>query len=88
MMGWIDKYPRVKKVIEWISPTLFILFAFLLGTLWNIDKVSDECNEFIIDNYFTQDMQRCLLDQQRVFMLPNGSEYTVPDFNFNIGGES
>jgi len=67
------------KIFDFIHFILIIIFGFLLGITYNVDKTQDACNQFVIDNYFTYDMQRCLLSQGQIFKVP----YSNQTFNLS-----
>ena len=64
-----NKYPVAWDIL---IAVLIFGFAFFLGQLYSIDRFEDSCNQFVVDNYYTQDMQRCLLYYGKSFTIPFG----------------
>lgn len=70
---FMEEHPKLVAFLNFIYPYLFLIFGIIVGYALNVDSIQDNCNQFIIDNYFTLDIQRCLLDMNQDFILPNGS---------------
>lgn len=74
-----SKYAWVFSLIEYL-----LVFAFGVLVCWQlrIEHIQDECDQFIVDNYFTPEMQYCYLEQTGYNMdVPFGD---VSDYDFSI----
>ena len=61
---------RYKWIIALIETLLYIGLGVAVGHTLHVDSVQDACNQHVVDNYYTPEIQRCLLNQGRNFTVP------------------
>ena len=75
-----SKYSWVFSIIEYL-----LVFAFGVLVCWQlrIENIQNECDQFVVDNYFTYEMQICYIEQTGNSMgVPFGN---MSDYDFSIG---
>lgn len=45
---------KIHDILLKIAPFVFMIGFLLLGKVWSDNMKSDDCNQFILDNYFEQ----------------------------------
>ena len=70
----VKNKPALQWILKFLDTLLIIGFGFVAGYGLNVDNIQDDCNQHIIDNYFTEEIQYCY---QKVFN-------TTPSLPFEV----
>lgn len=74
------------KIIALVEIALYIGFGFLAGYVWDKRNIERECDQFVIDNYYTEEMQLCLDETlSGSFGVPFGEMPEDAEYSVNPG---
>ena len=77
---------------QWVLNILWAVMLILVGMSISTEKVQNQCDKFVIDNYFTLEMQQCLYNEGSIFKTPygtinmSGEEYAARNI-YNFSGQ-
>ena len=74
-----SKYSWVFSILEYL---LIFFFGFLVAQTLSMEGVQNECDQFVVDTYFTIPMQRCMTETGGEMGVPFGD---IGDYVFNTG---
>jgi hypothetical protein len=74
---YIQEHNKLRAALAVAFHLLLFIGGYLSAMGRDVDRISDECNQFVIDNYFTPEMQSCLMGQGKQFQLPYQNNFTL-----------